>query len=247
MTETSYNGWPASPDPHVIGVNPSFAPAGVPFPGGVKAGDVSTVLGYVAVQIHTTVEPLVPGWCWGYEWRKNVNDPSTLSTHASATSVDVNAPRHANGARDTFSTKQIARIREILREVQGVVWWGRDWEGTVDEMHFEIHGTATSVRNAAAHLNLPDAPVTVRHRFPLPRGYYFGPLSGPKESISGMAGDGSDEQWRPSLARIQTVVHVRADGLYGPVTINSVKGWQAAHRLSSDGLTGPITWTAMRL
>lgn len=247
MSTTSYNGWPASPDPHLIGVNPNFAVAGVAFPGGVKAGDVALVLGHVAGRIHTSVEALVPGWCWGYEWRRNRNDPSTLSTHASATSVDINAPRHANGAYDTFTATQVVRIREILREVQGVVWWGRDWEGTPDEMHFEIHGTATKVHAAALQLGVPDPPVAVRHPFPLPKGSYFGPLSGPAQSISGMASDGSDTKWRPTIARIQTVVHVAADGRYGPVTINSVKGWQAAHRMVADGLTGPKTWAAMGL
>jgi peptidoglycan hydrolase-like protein with peptidoglycan-binding domain len=29
--------------------------------------------------------------------------------------------------------------------------------------------------------------------------------------------------------------------------MQAVKGWQAAHRLSADGLTGPITWKAMGL
>jgi peptidoglycan hydrolase-like protein with peptidoglycan-binding domain len=114
-------------------------------------------------------------------------------------------------------------------------------------MHFEIHGTASKVRDAVLALKLPDAPVQVRHAFPLPKGYYFGPLSGPMQSISGMAADRSDRKWRPSIVRIQQLVHVRSDGMYGPLTINAVKGWQAGHHLVADGLTGPITWRAMRL
>jgi len=62
---TSYNGWPASPDPAAIGINAAFAPAGVRFPGGVKSGDVAKVLGHLASQFHTSVERLVQGWCWG--------------------------------------------------------------------------------------------------------------------------------------------------------------------------------------
>lgn len=247
LSTTSYNGWPASPDPHSIGVDPNFAPAGVPFPGGVKSGDVALVLGFVANRIHLTVERLVKGWCWGYDYRQNRNDPSTLSCHASATSIDVNAPEHGNGVRNTFTPAQVVQIRRIIVEAGSVVAWGHDWTHTVDEMHFEIHGTPLQVKAAAARLPTPpQAPIGVTP-FPLPPGYYFGPLSGPAQSISGMAADGSDRHWRPSIARIQHVVAVAADGLYGPRSIQAVKGWQASHSLHIDGLTGPTTWRAMRL
>jgi peptidoglycan hydrolase-like protein with peptidoglycan-binding domain len=246
MVETAYNGWPASRDPHAIGVDAAFAPAGVHFPGGVKSGDVSVLLGYLATQIHVSVEKLVPGWCWGYEYRQNVNDPSSLSVHSAACAIDVNAPNHPNGASGTFTAAQVKRIRSLLAAAGGVIAWGRDWTHTKDEMHFEIKGTVSEVAYAARHLKGLPAPPTAPLPFPLPAGYYFGPLSGPKESISGMAGDGSDEQYRPAIAAIQRVVHVRVDGLYGPVTIHAVTGWQASHRLQADGLTGPITWRAMQ-
>jgi peptidoglycan hydrolase-like protein with peptidoglycan-binding domain len=246
MVETSYNGWPASRDPYALGVDQAFAPAGVHFPGGVKSGDCAVVLGYVAMQFHTTVEKLVPGWCWGWEYRPNVNDPNTLSCHASATAVDANAPNHPNGAEGTFTDAQVKRIRAILATAGGVVVWGHDWTRTKDEMHFEIRGSVNDVAAVARRLKAPP-PVPIGPRpYPLPAGYYFGPLSGPTESISGMAGDGSDEQYRPAIAAIQRVVHVRQDGLYGPVTINAVRGWQASHRLTADGLTGPLTWRAMQ-
>jgi hypothetical protein len=247
MAENSYNGWPASPDPRLIGVDSGFKVGGVAFPGGVKAGPVARVLGYVATGIHLGVERLVPGWCWGYEWRQNRNDPTSLSSHAAGVSIDINAPNHPNGAKGTFSPSQVERIRAIIHAAGDVVWWGRDWSGTPDEMHFEIHGTSREVTAAAAGISYSKPPTVSRHPFPLPRGYYFGPLSGPTESISGMAGDGSDEQYRPAIARIQAVVAVRTDGLYGPATIHAVTGWQAAHHLTADGLTGPKTWAAMGL
>src|SRR3954447_15916109 len=203
MSETSYNGWTASPNPGLIRVDASFAPAGVHFPGGVRAGAVSDVLGYVATQIHLRVERLVPGWQWGYEWRRNLNDPSTLSCHASATAVDVNSPRHANEAKGTWTPTQVARIRAILHEAGGVVAWGEDWTGTTDGMHFEISGGSVAVAEAARNLPAGTPPPTGRTKFPLPPGYYFGPLSGPVQSISGMAADGSDEKYRPHIARVQ--------------------------------------------
>jgi peptidoglycan hydrolase-like protein with peptidoglycan-binding domain len=247
MTTTSYNGWPASRDPDAIGIDYFFAVGGVQFPGGVKGGDVAAVLGHVLAGIHLKVERLVKGWCWGYEYRQNVNDPSTLSCHSSGTAVDVNAPRHPNGVQLTWSPEQVAQIRELIAQVGGVVAWGHDWRGTVDDMHFEIRGSAAAVKTAAAGLRPSPPAAAGPSRYPLSAGYYFGPLSGPKESISGMAPDGSDRIWRPSISSIQRVVGVAADGLYGPRTIQAVKGWQAAHHLEADGLTGPLTWRAMRL
>lgn len=243
----SYNGWPASPDPGSIGIDAGFTAAGVHFPGGVKAGDVATVLGYVAAHIHATVEHLIPGWCWGYEYRVNRNDPTSISSHAAGVSIDVNAPDHPNGSFNTFTPDQVTEIRRILRAAGSVVAWGRDWNGVKDEMHFEISGSQGKVAAAAARLRHPSVPTDRLTPFPLPAGYYFGPLSGPNESISGMAPNGSDTKWRPAIARIQNVVHVRTDGLYGPATIQAVKGWQAGHALQVDGLTGPRTWLAMRL
>jgi peptidoglycan hydrolase-like protein with peptidoglycan-binding domain len=243
----SYNGWPASPDPKAIGIEQGFEAGGVHFPGGVKAGDVAAVLGYVATQIHLRVERLVAGWCWGYDFRVNRNDPNTLSCHSSGTALDINSPRHENGAYNTFTPDQVATIRRIMQEVRGVVAWGRDWTGTKDEMHFEIQYGAARVKAAAATLGRPAEPPRGLTPFPLPAGYYFGPLSGPTESISGMAADGSDTKYRPAIARIQGVVRVVTDGLYGPHTMQSVRGWQAAHNLQVDGLTGPRTWLAMRL
>jgi hypothetical protein len=156
---TSYNGWPASPDPDLIGVDKGFAVQGVSFPGGVKSGDVSTILRYVLEQFHRNVEPLAPGWCWGYEFRNATHSPGSLSPHASATAIDVNAPQHGDGASGTFTPAQVDWIRQILLDVGGVVRWGGGWS---DEMHFEICGTPDQVAAVAADLStqgqLPPGP-----------------------------------------------------------------------------------------
>ena len=144
----SYNGWPASSDKNAIGVVQSHW-----FPGGVKAGDVTTVLRYVAEQFNARVEPLVGGWCWGYNYRANANNPSSLSCHASGTAIDLNAPEHPNGVRGTFSDAQRGEIYRILDEVQGAVYWldGVDG-GTADEMHFEIQVNAADLARIAQQL-----------------------------------------------------------------------------------------------
>lgn len=150
----SYNGWRASRSPAAIGVKP-FEVVGREFPAGVKTGPVAVVLGYVAEQFHLRVEPLVNPGCWGYNYRANRNNPSNLSCHASGTAVDVNAPRHPNGRRGTFSKEQVAEIRRILAEVRGVVEWGADFSTTPDEMHFEISGSVAEVAAVAKSLSQP--------------------------------------------------------------------------------------------
>lgn len=139
----SYNGWPADPNPANIDVVQSLW-----FPGGVKAGDVTTVLRYVAEQFHARVEPIVGGWCWGYTYKANVNNPSSLSCHASGTALDINAPDHPNGSGGTFTNAQVGAIYAILDEVSGAV----NWLESYDEMHFEIQVDAAALADIAAGL-----------------------------------------------------------------------------------------------
>ena len=140
---TSYNGWPASPDKAAIGVVSSDV-----VPGGVKSGDVYTVLAYVATQFNARVEPIVSGWCWGYTYKQNVNNPSQLSCHASGTAIDLNAPDHPNGSSGTFTSAQVGQIYEILAEVEGAVSWLQGY----DEMHFEICVGASTLAGVASRL-----------------------------------------------------------------------------------------------
>lgn len=145
--EYAYNGWPASSDPTAIGVDVSFHCYGVPFPGGVKGGPVAVVLGYLVHELHDRVEPVVDGWCWGYAYRANVNNPTELSCHAAATAVDYNAPNHPNGTSSGpdggggWTPAQWHEIQAILAELDNVVRW---LDGN-DPMHFEISGTPDQV------------------------------------------------------------------------------------------------------
>lgn len=158
---TSYNGWPCNSDRNAINVEPFGDSVGFPFPGGVVAGDVATVLGYVAVQLHNRVEACVAGWDWGYEYRENVNNPGSMSCHASGTAIDYNAPNHPNGARGTFTNEQVATIRDILVEVGGAVQWGGDYSGTTDEMHFEIIVDADYLHSVAVNLPAGGVPAPI--------------------------------------------------------------------------------------
>jgi hypothetical protein len=147
---TSQNGWPASANRAEIDVQP-FALGSVQFPGGVRAGGVAAVLGYVAAEFHGRVEPLVEGWCWGHNFRQ-VAGSSVVSNHGSGTAIDVNAPRHPLGSAGTFTAAQKREIRKIMKEVDGVVRWGGEYAGRKDEMHFEINGNQADVDRVAAVL-----------------------------------------------------------------------------------------------
>jgi hypothetical protein len=153
---TSYNGWEASPDPTTIGIDASFTAGGVTFPGGVRSGDVSVVLGYVVDQFTRNVEALHPDWNWGYEFRYATNSPDALSCHSSGTAVDLNSPIHPDGVSGTFTPAQVDWINQILRDCGGVVRWGGQWN---DDMHFEINGTAAEVAAAAANLSSTGPPL----------------------------------------------------------------------------------------
>jgi hypothetical protein len=102
----------------------------------------------VATQLDARVEPIVGGWCWGYTYKANVNNPSSLSCHASGTAIDYNAPDHPNGSGGTFTDAQVGTIYAILDEVQGAV----DWLEGYDEMHFEIAVNAADLAAVAASL-----------------------------------------------------------------------------------------------
>lgn len=148
---TSQNGWPASPDLPLR----ALRVGGAEFvPGVLDHNDVATVLGYVAREFHQRVESLVAGWCWGFNYRPNRNDPNALSNHSSATAIDCNAPRHPNGvpASETFTPVQIAIVHQILAEVDHVVRWGGDYRTTPDAMHFEINADAAAVARVADKL-----------------------------------------------------------------------------------------------
>ena len=79
--------------------------------------------------------------------------------------------------------------------------------------------------------------------FPLPRGSYFGPKSGPAQSVSGYYSH------REDLRRWQQRMHDRGwqitvDGLYGPNTEQNAREFQAEKGLTVDGLIGRDTWAA---
>ncbi|MFD8102927.1 C39 family peptidase [Nocardia fluminea] len=76
--------------------------------------------------------------------------------------------------------------------------------------------------------------------FPLPAGYYYGPFEGPRESISGRAGERA--AWIEGLRRWQLKAGVAVDGVYGEQTRLRAIEYQQAAGFSSNGHIGPKTW-----
>jgi hypothetical protein len=152
----SQNGWPASQDRRAIGVQ-AFEVHGVGFPGGVRVGDVATVLSYVVNRFRLEVEPLVPGWCWGWNYRP-VTQGRALSNHASGTAVDVNAPHHPYGKRNTFTARQRDIIHDIIDATGHTVRWGGDYSRTPDDMHFEINAGPAALARVAARIRAAQRP-----------------------------------------------------------------------------------------
>lgn len=132
----SQNSWPANSDSAAIGITP-YHVDGSSTVLTMKAGDVATVLMYVANRFDDEVEPTIASQSGGYNFRV-IAGSSTYSNHASGTAVDLNWIKHPQGSRGTFTSSQTATIHSIIAATNGVVRWGGDYTGTVDEMHFEI-------------------------------------------------------------------------------------------------------------
>lgn len=49
----------------------------------------------------------------------------------------------------------------------------------------------------------------------------------------------------PAVARIQSYVHTKADGDFGPLTAAAVRRWQRHHHLRPTGAVGAATWAAL--
>lgn len=110
---------------------------------------------YLIAEFARRVEPIHVGTQddWAYTYRP-IAGTDVFSNHASGTAVDINARKHPQGHRGTFTDAQVREIREILREIDDVIQWGGDWTRVPDEMHFEIRGSVSEskVREVAARL-----------------------------------------------------------------------------------------------
>lgn len=199
----------------------------------LRAGDVATILTGWAAWFHRNVRPInnepFRNW-WGWSATNDVWN----SNHLSATAIDLCADQLPWQQR-TMPADQVERTEGGLALFEGTVFWGRWWD-RVDEMHFQIglpptnpklHEFAERLRGGYLNIFGPPDPLA----FPLPAGYYYGPLEGPEESISGEYE--TDSQYaKDGLGRWQQALGLRVtkkwnDGVTpkAATTLQLQKGW----------------------
>ncbi|MEU0068066.1 hypothetical protein ABZ027_00585 [Streptomyces sp. NPDC006332] len=153
---TSANGWTnqsnADRDSQVWTRPVAGTGLGVP----VWIGDVETVLVHVVRRFHYEVQELAAVDLDGWRPAKGLRRGLPESNLASGTAVRI---RPGAGAKGSLYPLQVAAVRDILADCQGVVRWGGDDE-PVDESLFYIavgpHDErlprlATTVREATFH------------------------------------------------------------------------------------------------
>lgn len=110
--------------------------------------------------------------------------------------------------------------------------------------------TSSSTPNQGSRPVNPSVKRTPAPAYPLPAGFYFGPLEGDYRSVSGFRQRRSDRQpGHPALLLWQARMRqrgwdIRPDGRYGPQTAAVVRAFQDEKGLRVDGLIGPATWRA---
>jgi hypothetical protein len=144
------------------------------------------------------------------------------SNHGFAISLDLGSTVGTKTSRAYAWMKAHAAAYGFVNDVASEGW---HWT-------FKLKPTITPAPAAAS------APA-----FPLPRGSYFGPRSGPAKSVSGYVSHRADlKRWQQRMKDRGWTISV--DGLYGKTTASVAKAFQRQKGLSPDGLIGASTWAA---
>ena len=152
MSETSYNGWPASKNPAEIGIK-SYPIRGTDIKIKAAAG-CGPLLAEFAAQFHLLIEPIDTGVLddWGYCYRMVRGTTDKLSNHSSGTALDLNAAHHPLGKIGTFPAEKVPMIQALAKKYG--LTWGGDYRGRKDEMHFELHLNAEQASKMITKLGL---------------------------------------------------------------------------------------------
>jgi peptidoglycan hydrolase-like protein with peptidoglycan-binding domain len=193
-------------------------------------------------------------------FRSQAAQPGGNSTYYSVTL--------ATGPRDEITEAQINAVRQLrewlmepVSSISGAVLGHRDFIATScpGDKAYRLVRDSTFRKPAKWGSDTPSAPKPTKPdakpapkpkpstskapRFPLPKGYYFGPKTGPAYSVSGYYSHREDlKRWQRRMRDRGWVISV--DGLYGKQTETVAKAFQAEKGLSVDGLIGARTWAA---
>lgn len=217
------NGFTVSDDRSEIGIKTYRVPGtNVLLP---VRSEIAPLLIGMARDFNRYVEPLRPGWCWGYAYRQ-VRGGGSWSFHSAGIAIDLNSVKHFYGARNTFSPRQASMCRALARKYG--LRWGGDYRRTADEMHFEV----ILPRDRALVLARQVSNRPPRRRYPALQNLRY-------------------RHEHPDIKLLQ--VRLRAigyqpgviDGIYGSRTRAAVAAFQRKQGWSgsgADGLMGPLTY-----
>lgn len=208
-----------------------------------KDGGVLELFTDLAVWFDAYVEDLDKGRDdWGYNYRPIRGQSTGFSNHASGTAVDFNAMIHPRGKTNTFSPDQQEKIRKRLREVyKGTIRWGGDYDPRLskkDDMHFEINGSESEIRAVLKTLKTPDV-VPVEDK--------VDPIDHKTDPVYKFLSREDALAVQKYLKRVTGDYTGKEDGVYGPMMLAAVKGYQRRQNqygefgLVVDGEWGPKT------
>ena len=120
--------------------------------GRVRGGAVHTNFNDFCSWFNRNIEPIRRADSWGWAYRPIRGKTDGYSNHSSGTAIDLNATTHPLGKWNTFTAGQRARIRAKLRDYEGAVRWGGDYQNRPDDMHFEINADAATLARVAQKL-----------------------------------------------------------------------------------------------
>ncbi|RJQ73246.1 M15 family peptidase [Pseudonocardiaceae bacterium YIM PH 21723] len=132
----SVNGWAMETGIDQGGAIWTRAVAGSALAVPVRIGAVATVLLHVVRRYNYEIDTLRSGEVVGFRpYTEQLNGVET--NHASGTAVDIRPGWYPDGAKGGLRKRELAVVRDILRDCDGVVRWGGDLSRPA-ESHFEI-------------------------------------------------------------------------------------------------------------
>ncbi|MFD5829338.1 M15 family metallopeptidase [Lentzea sp. NPDC060358] len=99
----------------------------------LRSGDVATVLLHVARRFHYEVATLLPG-----QLSQTAGTAPFESNYLSGTAFAIRPDLYPAGARGNFFPHELAAVRDVLAECEGIVRWGGDFKKSPKEGHFQL-------------------------------------------------------------------------------------------------------------
>ncbi|MFD5337502.1 hypothetical protein [Streptomyces hawaiiensis] len=133
---TSANGWPMEPQADASGAIWTRPVPGSSVSVALRIGEAATVLVHVIRRYHYEIDTLGKGEVIGFR-PADGSLKGYATNHASGTAVAIRPTWYPAGAKGGLFPHQLATLRDILKECQGVVAWGGDFRRP-NESHFQI-------------------------------------------------------------------------------------------------------------